>query len=61
MRTAVEIARLRLDLLAVDIAVPRSGIERDIVLDLFEPCCRSLVRPRSVLHNFTVGRLDVEI
>lgn len=47
----VEIPRLWLHLLAINIAVPRPRVEAQVSLDIFEARCRVLVRPDPTLDD----------
>ena len=59
---AVEVSGLWYYLLAINIAVPRTGIEAQIVLDIFETAARLVVRPHSALHHLpAAGVLEVII
>lgn len=48
--TTVEISRLGIDLLAIDEAIPRTSIERKMVLERLKSTCRRLVGPDAVQH-----------
>lgn len=44
----LEVSRLRFHFLAIDIAVPWTGIEGDVILDWLEASCRTAVWPASI-------------
>lgn len=54
--SAIEIAHLGDNLLSVDVAVPRSCIEREVSSDRFECLCRLVIRPYPVVHRLQDGR-----
>ena len=60
---SVEVARLRLDLLFIHIAIPGPGIQGNKPSDGFEPFGREFITPRSVLYQFLIvaGALEVPI
>lgn len=60
--SAVEVTRLRLDLLSIDEAVPRPSVEGEISLDRCEPAGWIIVRPDAVRCSRTGrGRRDLVV